>query len=481
MADRRTDPIDPSRPPGVNVIGYHCTTSGVGMIARWVTTALRAAGVPTNAIDIEPTWSPRRGDPEPYDTLYDTTILVATAERNEQLRELFGEIIAGSKLVIGHWSWELPVAPPEHLPAIAAVDQIWASTSFMTDSYAALTDKPCCVLPPRFPEPQLVAERRARIGPITFLVMFDHLSVIERKNPFAAITAFQRAMDGDSLPAARLIIKTLNGDVLPESAQRLAEAVGDDPRIEIRDVHLTDEENAQLLADADVMVSLHRSEGVGLHLAEAMWLGLPVLASRFGGNTEFMDDACAALVDVTLTSVGEGVRSYPADGTWGEPDLDHATEWMRRLCASDTLRRRIGGAGQTKMRNQPTDQQRGAAMWEQIQHSNSPEPRSPLRSFARRLGAPARNYINQHFEMTKQEVREQVASLRGAADHNESVDRLAEVTAETSLHQMQSLAKLRSELADVRAELTETRQAVDALAAVVADLAEVIARSGADR
>ncbi len=97
------------------------------------------------------------------------------------------------------------------------------------------------------------------------------------------------------------------------------------------DEYLTPERHTALLGCCDAYVSLHRAEGLGLTMAEAMGLGKPVIATGYSGNLEFMDDDIAFLVRSTLTPIGPGVDPYPADARWAEPDLAHAAVLMRQV------------------------------------------------------------------------------------------------------------------------------------------------------
>jgi glycosyltransferase involved in cell wall biosynthesis len=109
-----------------------------------------------------------------------------------------------------------------------------------------------------------------------------------------------------------------------------------------------------LVAAADCMVSLHRSEGLGLHLAEAMWLGTPVVATRYSGNLDFMSDDDSLLIDYDLVNVEHGEGVYPPSAQWAAPDLDHAAAAMRRIADDAALRARLGAAGRRRMEQQPS-------------------------------------------------------------------------------------------------------------------------------
>ena len=185
-----------------------------------------------------------------------------------------------------------------------------------------------------------------------FTVVFDHFSVTERKNPIGAIEAFRRAFGPDEGPV--LVVKTMNGDRRwPQHQQVLAAADGRDD-IVVWDTHLSRDDHMAFIAAADALVSLHRSEGLGLHLAEAMWLGTPTIATRYSGNLDFMDDDCALLVDHQLVTVRGGEGVYPASAVWADPDLDVAAAAMRRLATDRSVHARLAAAGRSKMEHQPS-------------------------------------------------------------------------------------------------------------------------------
>ena len=129
------------------------------------------------------------------------------------------------------------------------------------------------------------------------------------------------------------MIKTFNGDVKPESLAQLERAAAGRDDIHVIDRFLPVEQKDALLARADAYVSLHRSEGFGLSLAEAMLLGKPAIATGYSGNLQFMTPANSWLAGYELVRVGEGVEMYPPDARWAEPDLDHAAELMREVRA----------------------------------------------------------------------------------------------------------------------------------------------------
>src|SRR5262249_53817106 len=140
----------------------------------------------------------------------------------------------------------------------------------------------------------------------------------------------------------RLVLKAMNGSFRPEAADAVRSAIGDRPDITLLDSHLPATEYGALLNRADCYVSLHRAEGFGLTIAESMALGKPAIATGYSGNLDFMTTANSYLVDYTLSEVGPDAEHYPANGTWAEPDLDHAAELMRRVFSERHEARRRG-------------------------------------------------------------------------------------------------------------------------------------------
>ncbi len=151
----------------------------------------------------------------------------------------------------------------------------------------------------------------------TFLYMWDYHSIFERKNPLALVEAFCSAFPSRS--QASLVLKCMNAPNDATNHQRLLTATGDRPDIQILDAHLPQAHKNALLASCDCYVSPHRAEGFGLTMAEAMYLGKPVIATGYSGNLEFMTEANSHLIGYRLVDVGENTGHYPAGCLLGRP------------------------------------------------------------------------------------------------------------------------------------------------------------------
>ncbi|MFT4866644.1 MAG: glycosyltransferase involved in cell wall biosynthesis [Ilumatobacter sp.] len=217
-------------------------------------------------------------------------------------------------------------------------------------------------------------QRLAPNGEFVFLVSLDLFSIVERKNPFGAIDAFAAAF-GSTDAKVRLVIKTLNGDKRAESLRRITTLVassGMSERIEVLDEFLSDTDMTAMVAAADCLVSLHRGEGLGLHMADAMWLQTAVLASRYSGNLDFMNDQCAALIDVVMIAVENGEGAYPDGFQWADPSIGEAAAWMSQLVDDPTTRTQMIDRARRRMEDQPSETQRGLQYAAALNHEFVP-------------------------------------------------------------------------------------------------------------
>jgi glycosyltransferase involved in cell wall biosynthesis len=167
-----------------------------------------------------------------------------------------------------------------------------------------------------------------------FLFVFDYLSTIQRKNPVGLIEAFKSAFRVGEGP--QLLLKTINGPLRPLAEEEVLWAAHGRPDIHLVDRSLSSDELMRLMAGCDCYVSLHRAEGFGLTIAEAMSLGKPVIATGYSGNVDFMSTENSYLVDHSIGRVGPDCEIYPPDGEWAEPNVAHAAELMQRVYSAPT-------------------------------------------------------------------------------------------------------------------------------------------------
>ncbi|MBW3608142.1 MAG: glycosyltransferase family 4 protein [Actinobacteria bacterium] len=326
----------PALPLGVNLAGYLDATLGIGESARNIAAALQAAGVSVARLGLSSRDAPRSGGAAPADeAAHRVTLVCANPDAMTGARDELGAGAFDDRHVIGLWWWEVAALPGRWLRAFDLVDEVWAGSRFVADVFAAVAPVPVVHLPLPVPEPVASPAGREALGlprdRFLFGFVYDYASVAARKNPLGLIDAFARAFAGDE--GAALVLKTLGGEQRPAEHAAVLAAAAAHPAVTVIEEHMSAGDKNALIRALDCYVSLHRSEGFGLTIAEAMLLGTPVIASDYGGSRDFVSAFNALLVDARPVPIGTGNDPYPADGEWAEPDLDHAAACMRAVRA----------------------------------------------------------------------------------------------------------------------------------------------------
>jgi glycosyltransferase involved in cell wall biosynthesis len=320
---------------GVNAIGFFKAEFGHGEAARRILAGIDRAGIPHATIAVK---TPHHREKHPFTArgdkpTYPINIVCLNPEHMLEFAQLGGAELFLDRYTIGVWCWEASRLPHSFRPAFDLVDEIWVASEYVAEIVGDETDKPVRV----FPMPVEIAPppdfSRQQIGlppeSFVFLFAFDFFSTVERKNPLGLLEAFKRAFAPSEGPL--LVIKTINGRKQSAELKRLRDAAQGRPDIRIVDDYVSAEHMRALVAHSDSYASLHRSEGFGFPLAEAMAYERPVIATRFSGNLTFMNDANSYLVGYGLTPVPPGVANYPAGALWADPDLDEAAAAMRTV------------------------------------------------------------------------------------------------------------------------------------------------------
>ncbi len=321
---------------GVNLIGLLSRELGIGEAARGHAKALMAAHIPCSLHDVQIGSS--RGldatfaDSYSTDARFDISLIEVGADSLFSFMERYKDhLLKNSMYRIGHWAWELPEFPHASWNCFPLLHEIWVASSFVQQSIAASSPIPVITIPYVVRDILKGPHDRKHFGiaehAFVFLFMFDFFSIFERKNPLATIEAFRKAFPGQE--NVSLVLKFSNAERYPKEAAILRRAAKCDSRITLIDSYVSVQEVNDLIHSCDCYVSLHRSEGFGLTMAEAMRAEKPVIATNYSGNTDFMNEMNSFLVRYTETEVGAGLNPYPATMTWAEPDIDHAAEQMK--------------------------------------------------------------------------------------------------------------------------------------------------------
>jgi glycosyltransferase involved in cell wall biosynthesis len=336
-----------ARPPAVELSGYLDAAVGVGEAARRYVGALRSAHVPVIERNVPlPGRDAARAQlpsgPRPASGDIAVNLLCLNPEQMVPYLQAADHSVRDGRASIGVWSWEVDVVPPGWRDAAEGLAEVWTYSRFAAELIGAAIDVPVFDVPPPItPAGVLSALNIALPQGFRVLVMFDFLSTLERKNPIGAIEAFRSAFGPND--GAVLIVKSVNGRHRPERLAEVQAALGERADTVLVDQTMLAGERDALIAACDCCLSLHRSEGHGLALAESMAAGKPVVATAYGGNTEFMTEDNSYPVAWSRTRVGAGVEHYPAEASWAEPDLEHAARLLREVKANkkDATRRSL--------------------------------------------------------------------------------------------------------------------------------------------
>jgi glycosyltransferase involved in cell wall biosynthesis len=344
-------PPDAANPKlaGVNVTGYLRDESGWGEAARGYIRALRSLRVPVALNDLSEL-SSNRSEDQTLTTFdaghpYDVNLVCIDAAQHFAIMSHIGTDVFEGRYSIGAWAWEMPSFPEKWYDRFAYYDEIWATSSFIANGLAPISPVPVVRIPPVLTSgtPGSREDGRRRLGisseEFVYLFVFDFHSHLERKNPLALIDAFKLA----SAPSdpVRLVIKCVNADSDSDGFAAMNARARGYP-IDFHAGYWPSQELRDLMAACDAYVSLHRSEGTGLTITDAMALGKPVIATSWSGNMDFMDVSNSFPVRYELVELQENVGPYRAGEVWADPSVEHAAEQMR-IVFEDREEARIRG------------------------------------------------------------------------------------------------------------------------------------------
>jgi hypothetical protein len=335
---------------GINVVGLLSAQLGVGETARLTLQSIANAKVQFSIVDHDATVSKRDqsllasvGD-RPTGFPFDVDLLMVNADLTAETLAAFRRPGKAQRPTIGMWAWEVQQFPQRMYPAFDSVDEVWVHSDFARDALAAPAAEygvTVHTFPLRMRVPKPMADRAAAAdalhslgvphGNPTFVFAFDYFSVAERKQPWAVVEAFRRAFPTETAGGPRLIVKSINQEFFPVDRERLLYARGTRTDVLVVEGYLPAVQRDALIAGATAYVSLHRAEGYGLTLAEAMSVGTPTIATGWSGNLQFMTPENSFLVPADLVAISPETPVYAGLGEWAEPDIAIAANLMQRI------------------------------------------------------------------------------------------------------------------------------------------------------
>ena len=337
----------------VNICGYLQAELGVGEVGRILARGADHAKINYSTLTSTRTlnrqnfgFDERTSEKRPLVNL----IAVNADQMKIWAQDVGAEVVEGH-YNIGVWSWELEDFPEIFDEAFNFVDEIWAISEFTQQAISKRTDKPVFAIPLHVESIDSAAIENLDRDPLGilpndqyFLFMFDFMSDLDRKNPLGLIEAFKSAFLPNAGP--KLFIKSINGGVRSEDLETIRQATDNRTDIIIFDGYLDKSQRTALIAECLSYVSLHRSEGYGLTMAEAMSHGKPVIATAYSANCEFMSDDDSLLIPFQLIST-LGNPTYPYDSHWADPDIGAAAEAMRRVFIDKDFAQQLGHRART--------------------------------------------------------------------------------------------------------------------------------------
>jgi glycosyltransferase involved in cell wall biosynthesis len=339
----------------VEVIGLFHSASGLGESARLCARQLREGGYDVRCASAEPFFTERRDQARevPWDCQKASKAGDVGCRIIHLNPPMMPQVIFGLGLDthvktynIGYWAWELDDVNREWRRAISHMNAIFCCSDFTSGAMRKHTSKPVITVPhPVNVSHAAPAPMRAKLGIAedVFLAssIFNFGSVMERKNPHGTISAFLSAFEGDD--KALLVIKTNSGGDGADQKEIL-ERIKPYKNIRLIDEVWSREELLGLMKDSNAYISLHRSEGFGLPIAEAMLLGTPVVITNWSGNVDFCNGGNSCLIDADLIPVSS---KYPEFRQllhlkWADADIFQAAEALKRLAKDPACAKAIG-------------------------------------------------------------------------------------------------------------------------------------------
>lgn len=319
---------------GITLVGNAGAESGIGTGLRSLKVAIDDAGIHCSVIDLKIAHG-RQSATDGIGECLSTAVFVGGLDELARLREQAELKKIRATTFVAYVSWELSTVPDRFVPILERFDELWVPSKFISDAMKASVKIPVRVIP-HVVDVSSMRSQKKNDDTFFFFTSFDHYSYVERKNPVATIRAFIDAFGND--PTKRLLVRSSHASAFKNEHAEIVNLAKDHSNIRIIDEFTSREDLLGLLAACDCFVSLHRSEGFGLMIAEALALGIPVIATDYGGSTEFLNAMNGFPIPWEPITIKNNIGPYDAGSVWAEPSHDAAVAAMKKIATTKSPR-----------------------------------------------------------------------------------------------------------------------------------------------
>jgi glycosyltransferase involved in cell wall biosynthesis len=324
---------------GLNVIGYIEGMFGLGEAVRLNISAAQKLDIPLNLIDYEKIKQDANYE---YHFKYSINLVQISIHNLDEFFSVIDHSFFYNKYSILFLVWESEYLPSKFKKNLKLFNEIWTASTYCKNIFKKAFNGPIITVPhpvemnliPLQSEYPVISFNKNKFS---FLFIFSYHSSIVRKNPHFLIEAFIEAFGNNE--DVELIIKTVGAQKFKQSKNKLQRYISGQKNIKIIDVDLDKNNVNHLINDCDCYVSMHHSEGFGLTLAEAMYLGKPTIATNYSGNTEFMNESNSFLVDYELGPIENIDMNFCSNTLWANPIMQDAVENLWEVYKNSDLRK----------------------------------------------------------------------------------------------------------------------------------------------
>ena len=355
---------------GLNVAGYFDNIFGTGEAARAFVRLIRNYKIKYSLMNLHAGFHPmlKNNELREFDFYYVNKLQFEKSlifANGNVLKNIFNSNpeLRKSHYVAAVWWWEYEDGMEEFKPGFNYINEVVVFNEFVKKavtrilpSKTNLTKLPYPFIPYNNVKcDRNQALRKYKIIPDRFIFYynFDFASSMWRKNPIGVMKAFEKAFI--SCDNVHLILKTTNHKLFPCKAKEFMLAISENKlykNITWVSKALSRFDHINLLDTIDCYISLHRGEGLGLGLLEAMYLGKPVIATNYGGNLEFTKPNNSMLVDYTIRPCKDDYIVYKHVTQCAEPDIEQAVYYMRSIYEDPNKRISLGLSAQKEIQLQ---------------------------------------------------------------------------------------------------------------------------------